>query len=258
VNCDGDECIVDPGTAFTLIVSVTRAPSLGHIGIGTQVNYQHLIYSPTDQAAGEIVVSANNYPGIALRAPADPTNGRVDHGMTAGTPPNFTPSQYVGPVVELAMRCTDEYSRNDVDLAPYSPSNTLGSGFKLPNGDTVAAGATLLIRCGPVPPGGDEPTATATRGPGTPPPADSPEGQATATAEAEATAARVSFSATATAAALEAGGDDDDGGGSNTGVWIALAAIGGVMVLLGVGYTAWRRYGPSAGGDGGSAGPAAE
>ena len=266
VDCDGDECIVEPGSSFTLIVSVSEAPEPGYLGIGTQTLFRNLIYSPTDQAVEEIVVDVDNFPGIAVRAPSDPTvSGEVDHGMTAGTPPTFTTSHYEGPILELAMTCTDDYSRNDVELGAYSPTNTLGTGFKLPNDENVSAGDILLIHCG-TPPAGSGGTATPTSlppGAGTPFPPDSPEAQATATAEAAAAAvaATATASAGATATAVAEGGDGgDDDGGSNTGLWIALGAIAGVAVLLGGGYLAWRRFGApgggAPGGAGGGAGPA--
>jgi hypothetical protein len=269
-SCEGSECVVELGRSFTLVVSVTQAPSPGYLGIGTQVLYKDLTYTPTDQPADEIVVNVDNFPGIAVRNP-DATDGEVDHGMTAGTPPNFTTSQYVGPILELAMTCTSQYSRNDVELREYSLTNTLGTGFKLPNGDNVPAGNILLVHCG-TPPAGSRGTATATPPPpgeGTPVSPNSPEGQATATAVAAATeAASDSATAiaiadgTATAEATESG--DGGGGGSNTGLWIALGVIGGVAVILGGGYLGWRRFGAPGGsqeaaqGEGTDAGDASE
>ena len=171
VDCSANECIVDKGSDFTLTVSVTSAPDAGYIGLGTQVRYQNLIYTPTETAGDEVVIAVDNFPGILVRAPADPAvGGVVQHGMTGGNPPSFTTSHYEGPIVELAMTCTDDYSRNDVELPPYGPDNILGSGAKLPTsagGLTLPASDSLLIHCGPpptatpVPPG---PTATAAPG----------------------------------------------------------------------------------------------
>jgi hypothetical protein len=208
VDCDGDECIVDPGTDFTLTVSVDEAPDAGYIGIATQVNFQNLTYTPTETAADEILISVDGFPGINVRsAPSDGTV--VNHGMTAGMPPTFTTSQYTGPVVAIALTCTDDYTRNEVQLAPFSDSNTLGTGFKLPaeaGGLNVPAGDDLLIHCGPpptatpVPPG-----ATATPAPGLP-------GTGTGSA-----------------------------GDSDTAIVLAIAGLLALASLTAVGALAWQR-----------------
>lgn len=256
VTCNNDGCTVPPGGDFKLVVSVTQAPAPGYIGVGTQVRYQNLIYSPTATQTDEIVVHTDGFPGIAVRAPQDPPQGGVvEHGMTAGTPPNFTTSHYEGPVVELQMRCTDTYTRNDVQLPAYdSQNNVLGSGFKLPlaaGGETIVTSDSLTIRCGETPAGGEPtntPGAPSNGTPGAAPTPDlsSPEGQATATEAARSTATAIA-KVTATAEAASGGTGDEDGGGGNTGLWIALGAIGGAAVLLGAGYYGWRRHRQSTG-----------
>jgi hypothetical protein len=170
VDCDGDECIVDPGTDFTLTISVDEAPDAGYIGIATQIDYQNLTYTRTEMATVEVLISVDGFPGIVVRTPEDDTS-LVGHGMTAGTPP-FTTSHFTGPIVELAMTCTDEYTRNEVALAPFAdPGNTLGTGFKLPaeaGGTNVPASDGLLVHCGPPPTPTPGPSATPTPGPALP------------------------------------------------------------------------------------------
>lgn len=160
VDCSGDECIVDKGSDFTLTIAITQAPASGYIGLSTEVQYQNLIYSPTEDREDEILIAVDNFPGISVRAVND-EGAWVRHGMTGGNPPQFTTSHYEGPIVELAMTCTEDYSRNDVTLPPYAEG--AGSGFKLPvsAGNTnVPASDAVTIHCGPPPTPTPGPTAT--------------------------------------------------------------------------------------------------
>jgi hypothetical protein len=128
--------------------------------------------------------------------------------MTAGFPPTFTTSHYTGPIVELALICTDDYSRNEVALAPFAdPGNTLGSAFKLPlevGAGNVPAGDDLLIHCGPPPTPTPGPTPTA--GP-----------------------------------SLPTTGTGVDSGSSNTGVIMAVIALMAAAALTGVGVLSWKQ-----------------
>jgi hypothetical protein len=238
--------VVDQGSAFTLTVEVAEAPSAGYIGIQTQVRYNALEYAPAAAEEDEVAVSEDGFPGILVRSTA--TAGRVAHGMTAGTPPSFTTSDYTGPILALAFTCTDGYSRNDVQLTPYSDDNTLGSGFKLPQdagSANVPAGDSLLIHCGEPPPGAEETAVAAgpeaTQAAATAAAAGATPADPTRTAIARATGTAIART-TATAAAEATNGTDDDDGG-NTGLWIALASLAGVAVLAGAGGAAyyWRR-----------------
>jgi len=165
--------------------------------------------------------------------------------MTAGAPPTFNTSHFAGSIVVLAFTCTDEYTRNDVQLAPYSDANTLGSGFKLPQeagATNVPAGDSLLVHCGEPPPGSEETAvaqgAQATEAAATAAAGATP-GAPTQTAIAQATGTAVArASATAGNAVGGPSGDDDDGGG-NTGLWIALGALAGVAALAGAGGYVW-------------------
>lgn len=237
VDCNGNECIVDNGSDFTLTVNVDSAPSAGYIGIQAQVQFKNLIYAPTAEAVDEIVVAEDGFPGIPLRS-VDDALQTVTHGMTAGTPPTFNTSHFAGPIVVLAFTCTSDYTRNDVQLAPYSDAgNTLGSGFKLPEeagATNVPAGNSLLVHCGvpptptPVPTGGPG-------GPGGPTPTLATQGvPGTGTGGALGT----DDNGTGTAAASGLNGDN---GGSRTGLWIALAALAGVAALAGAGGYVWMQ-----------------
>ncbi|MEX2158093.1 MAG: hypothetical protein WEB04_01685 [Dehalococcoidia bacterium] len=246
VACQADACVVNPGSEFTLTVEVAEAPGAGYIGIQTQVQYNELEYSATADEEDEIVVTEDGFPGIAVRSIKDEEN-TVVHGMTAGTPPSFVASDYTGPIVVLAFTCTDDYSRNDVELAAYVPvDNPLGSGFKLPQeagATNVPASDSLLIYCGEPPPGAEETAAAggpqATAVAATAAAGATPAGP-TQTAIAQATATAVAR-ATATAAAETENGTDDDDGGSNTGLWIALAALAAVAALAGAGGYVWMQ-----------------
>ena len=213
VDCDGDECTVDNGTDFTLTVSADTAPSEGYIGIQTQVLFNELIYSPTDDREEEIVVAEDGFPGIAVRSVEETM---VVHGATTGTSPPFTPSDYTGPIVVLAFACTDEYSRNDVELAPYATDNVLGSGFKLPViggvSANVPASDSLLVHCG-VPPTPTPVPTTAGAGP-------------TAT-----------LAAGGVPGTGNAGSDADTG----TGLWIAVGSLLAVGAAASAGALAWKR-----------------
>ncbi|MEX2158094.1 MAG: hypothetical protein WEB04_01690 [Dehalococcoidia bacterium] len=217
VDCDGDECIVDNGTDFTLTVTIDGAPSEGYIGVQTQVVYQNLIYSPTDDAEEEMLINMDGFPGVSARSyPGTPNYAglalTVNHGQTSGTPPSFATSHYTGPAIQIALTCTDDYSRNEVELGPHSVSNGLGSGFKLPlaaGATNVPAGDSLLVHCGvpptpiPVPPSAATPTLAAQGVPGT--------GMA---------------------------GNDGD---TSTGLWIAIGSLLAAGVAASAGTLAWRR-----------------
>jgi hypothetical protein len=233
VDCDGNECIVDNGTDITATVEVKEAPGAGYIGIQTQVRFNELIYNSTATAEEEIVVAEDGFPGIPLRSIEATT---VNHGMTAGTPPEFATSDYTGPVVVLAFTCTDEYSRNDLSLTPYDTGNNpLGSGFKLPldaGAESVPAGSDVLVHCG-VPP---TPTPVPTPRPGAgPTPTLATEG---VPGTGNAGTIGTDDNGTGTAAA---GGLNGDDGSSRTGLWIALAALAGVAVLAGAGGYVWMQ-----------------
>ena len=166
VDCDGDVCTVDNGSDFTLTVTIDEAPSDGYIGVQTQVVYQNLSYTPTEDEEDEMLINMDGFPGVAVRAyPGTPAYegpaSAVNHGQTSGTPPSFATSHYAGPAVQIALTCTDDYSRNEVELAPQSPENVLGAGFKLPialGAGNVPVSDSLLVHCGvpptatPVPP----------------------------------------------------------------------------------------------------------
>jgi len=178
-----------------------------------------------------MLVTVDSYPGISVRAPEGAPTGVINHGMTAGTPPSFTTSHYTGPMIELAMACPDaDYTRADVELAAFSESNTLGSGFKLPldqGGATVPASDSMLIECGDAPtpvPGAD---ATATASP------DLPE---------TGSGGDVGLDNDGTDDGTDGAGlPDDDDGSSNTGLWIAIGALVAAAAALGTGAFAWRR-----------------
>ena len=244
VACQAGACVVSPGSSFTLTVEVVEAPDAGYIGLGTQIVYQNLIYTPTEDKVDEMLINTDGYPGISVRSDQAML---VNHGQTAGTPPDFAASHYTGPAIQIALTCTDDYSRNEVELVAYTDDNTLGSGFKLPiasGGAVVSAGDSLLIHCGEPAPGSEGtegPDGSETPGATLPPELDSPEERATATAVAKSTGTAVAR-ATATAAAAVENGTDDDDGGSNTGLWIAIGAIAAVAVAIaGGGALYWRR-----------------
>ena len=245
VSCQASACVVDPGSEFTLTVSIAEAPSDGFIGLQTQVIFQNLIYAPTEDKEDEMLINTDGYPGISVRA-VEPN--LVSHGQTAGTPPDFAASHHSGPAVRLALTCTDGYSRNEVELPPYSREYPLGSGFKLPLIDGVSenvpASDNLLVHCGEPQPGSD-----GTVGPGTEPapgatragPTGTAIARATGTAVARATGTAVARTTATAVAAAENGADDDDGG-SNTGLWIAIGAIAAVAVAIAAGGALyWRR-----------------
>jgi len=243
VACQAGACVANPGSAFTLTVEVVEAPDAGYIGLGTQIVYQNLIYTPTEDKEDEMLINTDGYPGISVRSEQATL---VNHGQTAGTPPDFAASHYTGSAVQMALTCTDGYTRNEVELVAYTDENTLGSGFKLPiasGGAIVSAGDSLLIHCGEPQPGAEGtegPDGSETPGATLPPELDSPEEQATATAVAKSTGTAVAR-ATATAVAVAEDETNDDGG-SNTGLWIAIGAIAAVAVAIaGGGAFYWRR-----------------
>jgi hypothetical protein len=215
VDCDGDECIVDNGSDFTLTIDVDTAPGAGYIGIQTQIRHNELEYSPTAEEEDEVLVSDDGFPGILVRSTETDIPNSVAHGMTAGTPPAFTASDYTGPILVLAFTCTDDYSRNDLELTPYNEvDNTLGSGFKV-SADTpvVPTSDSLLVHCGDPPTPTPAPTTTA---------GDSP----TAT-----------LAAGGVPGTGNAGGDGD----TRTGLWIAIGSLLAAGAAAGAGALAWKR-----------------
>jgi len=221
VDCDGDECIVDNGSDFTLTVTIDESPSDGYIGLLTQVDYQNLIYTATEDKEDEMLINMDGFPGISVRV--DRGTGvhqltAVSHGQTTGTTPPFTPSHYSGPAIQIALTCTDDYSRNEVELAPYSAANSsdpnlLGTGFKLPViggvSVNVPASDSLLVHCG-VPPTATPVPPDAT---GTPPPVLPPVGTGMA-------------------------GSDGD---SSTGLWIVIGSLLAAGAAAGAGALVWKR-----------------
>jgi hypothetical protein len=226
-TCEAQKCQVAPGGAFTLVVEGT-ANSAGHIGFGTQINYDAFFaaggsYTPTAQASAEIIFTDCSYPGIPVRQHNTMTH-IVSHGATAGFPPTFTQCMTGGDFVSLAMTCSTAPSSTELLLVPLSAQNTLGSGYKASPTVNVPAKATnVTINCGEppddtaTPPPGDTatpegPTATAA------PPTETPTAGPTLPPTATFTAAPPTPTRTATATPGEGDNGDANCDGNITSV----------------------------------------
>ncbi|MDZ4278872.1 MAG: hypothetical protein U1B78_07015 [Dehalococcoidia bacterium] len=223
--CEASGCTVPAGGEFTLSVSVSEVPDPSYIGVGTQIDYDGLVYHPTAEAADELVLPDCGFPGIGVRAPAAPVGneGIVTHGQTAGLPPSFEACTYTGPVVEISLSCPadGEYT---VSLIPYSEDNTLGSGFKV---DLIATATieaqSLTVNCGGAGPPAQQPTNTPTTGgPG-------PTGGGVVTPPTQ-----------GLPPTGDASGIDGDGDGNT--LWIIIGSVLGSAALAALALFGWRRY----------------
>ena len=213
VSCSADACTVDPGSTFTVTIAVDAAPDGGYVLVQSFINYgMSLTYNRTEDKADELL-----WPDVAsdqVYVRGEVAAGLVNHGGLTGLIPPLPASEYVGPVFEIELACTDDFSSTNLQLLPAGDPIGLTNGAMFTDADAEQITPkvnSVTINCG----GGEAPADDDDGGDGD---GDLPgDGGLPPT-----------------------GTGGSDGGSMNITIWLAIATLA-IAFAAGLGSLGWRR-----------------
>ena len=149
VSCSAGVCTVDLGGTFVATVAVDGAPDGGYILVQSFIDYgTSLTYNRTEDKADELL-----WPDVAseqVYVRGEIAAGLVNHGGLTGLIPPLPASEYVGPIFEIALTCTDDLSSTNLQLLPEGDAvaKTNGSLFTLESAAQVTPKVnSITINC---------------------------------------------------------------------------------------------------------------
>ena len=150
VSCSADVCTVELGSTFTATVAVDDAPDGGYILVQSFIDYgTSLTYNRTEDRTDELL-----WPDVASEqvfVRGEVAAGLVNHGGLTGLIPPLPASEYVGPVFEIALTCTDDVSSTNLQLLPAGDPIGLTNGAMFTDVDAVQVTPkvnSITINCG--------------------------------------------------------------------------------------------------------------
>lgn len=147
-----ETCRLQAGASFTLTVDIIAAPEGGYIGVQSFIDFgagagmSNLTYTSAGVATDEFI-----WPDQGLGLRNDVANGLVYHGGLTGLIPPLAVSSYVGPIVQMAMTCSQGYSETTVRILPGGDpiASTSGAMFLSSQDEqTVPSLGSLEVICG--------------------------------------------------------------------------------------------------------------
>ncbi len=149
-GCSTAVCTVDPGSTFTVTVAVDAAPDRGYILVQSFIDYgTSLTYNRAEDKAEELL-----WPDVAsdqVIVRGEVGDGLVNHGGLTGLIPPLPVSEYEGPVFQIDLTCTDDFSTTNLQLLPAGDDVALTNGAMFTDQDAVQVTPkvnSLTINCG--------------------------------------------------------------------------------------------------------------
>ncbi len=116
------------------------------IDFGDGTDTPNLTYTSAAIATDEFI-----WPDQGLVVRGEFAVGLVNHGGLTGLIPPLAVSSYVGPIVQMAMTCSQDYSETTVRMLPGGDpiASTFGAMFLSPQSEqTVPSLSSLEVICG--------------------------------------------------------------------------------------------------------------